>query len=266
MDTDSLMDPSSLSKRASAAEEPPPPPRWPMVSGVFTFPFYLGTLGSWMLVSLGMMVSAWLFMFWWGPGAVLGIDAAHLFGLPTCVAAVLTLGYAASCCLMIVEQTSYGWNAINVSPESDWREWVWNYAYLTVLALESALVGAAVRVACFWESWLPVLLGTFVAYPLVLLGALAASGAWAPLAILDVLKSIPRLYRTWILFYLETSLMLGGWILLVVMGLEETPWLVPLYAAPLLAAGVLIYARLIGRLAGQIAAQTSGSSKRRRRR
>jgi hypothetical protein len=37
----------------------------------------------------------------------------------------------------------------------------------------------------------------------------------------------------------------------------QGPWLVPLYAAPLLATIILIYARLIGRLAGCISAATS---------
>ncbi|MGD0383748.1 MAG: hypothetical protein ABSA77_09515, partial [Thermoguttaceae bacterium] len=35
-------------KRVSAAEELPPPPRWPMLSGIFLYPFYLSALGSWM--------------------------------------------------------------------------------------------------------------------------------------------------------------------------------------------------------------------------
>jgi hypothetical protein len=247
---------TSVLERVSTAAKPPPPPRWPMLSGTFTFPFYLGTLAAWMFISLGLMVTGWLLLFWLGPGAVLGLDSARLFGIPTLAAALLTLGYAASCCLMIIEETSHGWKAIDVSPEGDWKEWVWNYAHLAVLALQAAMVGAVMRLLCGSDSWLPVFAGTFLAFPLVLLGALAADGAWVPLAIAKVLRSIVGLLPTWMFFYLATAALMVGWISLTATGLEQEPWLVPLYAAPLLAMVILIYARLVGRLAGCIAAET----------
>jgi hypothetical protein len=52
--------------------------------------------------------------------------------------------------------------------------------------------------------------------------------------------------------------MIAGWTLLVKDQLAgQGPWLVPLYAGPLLATIILIYARLIGRLAGCISAATA---------
>jgi len=247
-------------KRVSTAEEPPPPPRWPLLSGILTFPFYPSSLAAWMGISIGLMVTGWFFMVWFGPGLILGMWSARLFGLPTCVAGALTFGYAASCCLITIEETSNGWNAFEVSPGMEWKEWIWNLAHFIVLGLQSAMVGLVVQQICllmkFSNSWLPMVAGAYAVFPLVLLGALAAEGAWFPLAIGTILRSLVPLWWAWGLFYLEISAMAVGWTLLIKTGLVRAPWIVPLYAAPLLAAAILIYARLTGRLAAYIAEET----------
>jgi hypothetical protein len=241
----------------SAAPELPPPPRWPMLSGVLTFPFYLNTLCPWFFTSLGLMIAAWILMFWLGPGLILGLTGARLFGMATCATAMITIGYAASCCLVIIEATSNGYDSIEISPGLEWKEWIWNYAHIAVLALEATLVGLALRLVCLSDSWQITAVGAFIAFPLVLLGALAADGAWAPVAIGQVLRSIIRLPGTWVLFYAETTGLALAWISITVAGLiSPEPWPTPIYSAPFLAAYILIYARLIGRLAGCIAADS----------
>jgi hypothetical protein len=246
-------------KRPGAAEEPPEPPRWPMLSGILTFPFYLNTLAAWMYISFGLMVTGWLLMVWIAPrlGLILGAMSVRLFGLPTCLMGSLTFGYVATCCLMIIEQTSQGWDSVDVSPGMEWKEWLWNLAHLIALGLQAAVVGFAVQILSNSDSWLPMVVGTFAAFPLVLLGALAAEGAWVPLAIATVLRSLVALWWAWGLFYLQTAALAVGWVLLTKAGLAESPWVVPLYAGPLLAAIILIYARLAGRLAGCIAVESA---------
>jgi hypothetical protein len=244
-------------KRVSAADEPPPPPRWPMLSGIFTFPFYLNTLGPWMFISLGLMVFGWLFMFWLEYGDVMGATTAYYLGLPALAAGILVSGYAASCCFNIIEKTANGWDTFEVSPGNEWKEWIWSFLHLTVLASQAGVVGYALQLVCSSDSWLPMAAGTLAVFPLVLLGALAAGGAWAPMAILTILRSLFLTWRAWALFYLETGTMIVAWTLLTRAGLVgETSWLTPLFAGPLLAAILLIYARLTGRLAGCIAAAT----------
>lgn len=240
-------------RRVSAAKELPKPPRWPMLNGVLTFPFYLNTLGPWVIISLGLMFAAAMLMIWVGPGRILGLLGARLFGLPTCAAALLTFGYASTCCMTIMEATSNGHDSIEISPGIDWKEWTWNYAHIMVLLLQAALVGMVVRLVCFTGSWQVMIVGTFVAFPLVLMGALAADGAWMPTAIWPVLRSLVRAPGAWGLFYVQVTVLTGVWLWLTVSGLRRSPWVVPLYSAPFLAALILIYARLIGRLAGCIA-------------
>ncbi len=245
-------------KRVSAAEELPPPPRWPMLSGIFVFPFYLSTLGSWMFISAGLMVFGWLFMFWLEYGDVLGVDSVYYLGLPVLSAGILTFGYAASCCFSIIEGTATGWDSFEVSSGVEWKEWIWSFLHLTALLAQAGIVGYALELVCSTESWLPMVVGTLAVFPLVLLGALAADGAWAPLAIGKTLQSIFLVGWAWGLFYLETMPMLAVWAWLVKTQLAgQGPWLAPLYAGPLLATIILIYARLIGRLAGCISAATA---------
>ena len=181
----------------------------------------------------------------------------RVFGLPACVTGVLTLGYAATCCLTIIETTSYGWDSFEVSPSWEWKEWIWNFGRIAALLVQAAMVGAAVRWLVAPASWTPMVAGTLAAFPLVLLGALASSEAWVPLAIKTILWSLAPLWWAWGLFYLETGAMAWGWIVLTRAGLHDGPWPMPLYAAPLLAAAILIYARLLGRLAGCIVTETA---------
>ncbi len=118
-------------KRVSAAEGLPPPPRWPMIEGVLSFPFYLNTLGSWMFITFGLMLTAWLLMFWIEYGTIGGMSTAYYIGMPTCLTGILTIGYAASCCLTIIQETSNGWDTFEVSPGMEWKEWVWSFAHIT---------------------------------------------------------------------------------------------------------------------------------------
>jgi hypothetical protein len=243
-------------KRVSAAKELPPAPRWPMLSGIFTFPFYLGTLGSWMFMSAGLMVFGWLFMFWIEYGAM-DMSTVYYLGLPVFAAGVLTFGYAASCIFGIIEGTSNGWDSFEVSTGAEWKEWFWSFLHITALLAQAGMVGYALELVCATDSWLPMAVGTLAVFPLVLLGALAADGAWVPLAIGKTVQSFFLVGWAWGLFYLETTPMLLGWALLVKTGLAQEPWLAPLYAGPLLAMIILIYARLVGRLAGCISAATT---------
>jgi len=244
-------------KRISAAEELPSSPRWPMLSGIFFYPFYLSALGSWMFISAGLMVFGWLFMFWIEYGAM-DMSTVYYLGLPAFTAGVLTFGYAASCCFSIIEGTSNGWDSFEVSPGIEWKEWIWSFLHISALLAQAGMVGYALELVCYSESWLPMVVGTLAVFPLVLLGALAADGAWAPLAIGKTLQSFFLVGWAWRLFYVETTPMIAGWAWLVKTQLAgQGPWLVPLYAGPLLATIILIYARLIGRLAGCISAATT---------
>jgi len=103
----------------SASSAPPPPPRWPMVSGIFLFPWYPQTLGPWMGMSFGLGLTGFLLLVLLGPAMQLGLLGLRLFLPPVCAAGVLAFGYAAACCLNTIEETLYGWDSIETWPDVD---------------------------------------------------------------------------------------------------------------------------------------------------
>ncbi len=236
----------------SEAAPAPPPPRWPMFSGVFTFPWYLQTLTCWMAISVGLIVIFYMLGLMLGPGQRLGLAAARYFIPCITVTVVLTFSYASVCCLKVIEGTSYGLDSIDCAPDVGCKEWVYSYAYMTCQLALAVMAGGSLRLLTFLGEWAPVLPGAFVAFPIILLGSLAADNAWLPLAIWPVLRSLRPLWRQWALFYVETAGLIVAWMLVSFAGLSVSPWLVPLYSAPLFAAVMLIYAGLIGRLASCI--------------
>jgi len=233
----------------SQVEPLPPPPRWPMFSGVFTFPWRLQTLGCWMGISFGLIVTGYLFGVLFGPAARVGIMAVRAIFPAACAAQLLALSYAAVCLLKVIEETSYGVDRVDCSVDMGWKEWSYSYAYLLFQIILAATVGYGLKLITFSDSWLPMIIGTFLALPIILLSSLAANAAWLPLSPAPVLRSFGPLWRQWGLFYIYTGGLYVAWELLTLAGLRQSPWLVPLYSGPMMAAAMLIYARLLGRLA-----------------
>jgi hypothetical protein len=65
-----------------------------------------------------------------------------------------------------------------------------------------------------------------------------------------VLKSFGSLWWAWLILYLETGAMLIGWVIVTLIPMATGGlYLMPFISGPLLAAGLMIYARLLGRLA-----------------
>ncbi len=243
--------------RAALARQSAPPPRLPLITDALVFPFRLHVFGPWMTISAGSILTGWLTMFWIQYGTVLGMTSARLIGLPVCLFATMTFGYAASCCLTIIEETSYGRDGFEIIAGLEWKEWVWKLGRIVTLGLFAGIVGLAVESLGLSETYVPMAAATFVAFPIILLGALATDGAWVPLEILPVLRSLVRLWYVWGVFFIATGLMAAGWTWLTVAGLvSQAPWLTPLYAGPLLATLILVYVRFVGRLAARISAVT----------
>jgi hypothetical protein len=231
----------------------PERPRLPMLTGVFLFPFQLKTLEVLIFSTIGLLLGGWLLMFWIAYGAIGGTTTVYYIGVPTCATIITTLGYVATCGMKIIEATSENDESFEIAIGFEWKEWIWNFAHILALVLQAGMVGAVVKVLVPVHPWLPMIAATYVVFPIVLLGAMAADGAWMPIAIGSVLRSLISVGWAWALFYLETTVPIVVWCLLLIAGLSSySPWLTPLYAAPLLAIYFLFYARLLGRLASCI--------------
>ncbi len=242
-----------LADRPGAPPPLPSPPKRPMLEGTLIFPWYPCALLPWVVITAGMVFSGYLLMVLWGPAAKLGGIGLRAMGPPAYVATLMTLAYACTCAIKVIEETSHGLDSVECEPDLNWKEWFYSFAYIACLLLQAGAVGMLVRAASLTDSWLPMSITTLVLFPWFLLGGLAADGAWVPLAVRHVMRTFPALAVQWGFFYLQTGAIALVWTLVTVGGLATAPWLVPLYSGPILAAGVLVYARLVGRMAWCIA-------------
>jgi len=103
----------------------PPPPRWPMLTGVFNFPWYRQSLIPWMMISVaftlaGLAVTLCYF-FLSGPSFIVG----RVIALPAGILTAAAASYTSNVFLTVIERTSDGYDGIEEWPLPDWREGFW---------------------------------------------------------------------------------------------------------------------------------------------
>jgi ribosomal protein S27E len=239
-------------------EAPVPPPRWTFYSGVFTFPWRKAVIGRWGGMTVGFTALFLLLsIFAVGPadgGAGLGVVALGFFALPLIWVLIFTLSYSAACCLRILESTAAGLDDVEGWPDPIWKEWAGQLIYLLWIAAMPTVVcfgiGRLAQLAGL-SLW-PVMLGLlFVIFPIVLLSALEANSVWVPLT-RPILVSLWQLWWGWGLFYLESGCLAGLLWAQIYFGRSGFEIATLISFAPMLSACMVIYARLLGRLAWKI--------------
>jgi len=202
-------------------------------------------------------VAGALALFGVGTGGGVGSIAVVAMGflvLPIFWSSIWTFSYAATLILAVVEETAAGNDEINW-PDEDWRQRVWKFLYVGYLLVLAALAGAGVGVLVQRYSghfWPPLFTTIFFAFPIIVLSSLEASSPWAPITPAILRSLIVRMW-CWGFFYIETALVAAPCAVLVFFGFSfRHPFWTAFLVAPPLSAVVLIYARLLGRLAWRI--------------
>jgi DNA-directed RNA polymerase subunit M/transcription elongation factor TFIIS len=245
-------------KEATRAR-PGPPPRWTFFSGVFGFPAYRNSWSRWVGLSLGLIVplsigrvALNLAMAPAGPWAAAApwIAAAWLCGVTFVFGSIwAVVGFAY--CLSIVRDTADGYNEVENWPEALFLDWIGEFFFLTCSLSVSVLAGLAAGRVLAWcgvAGW-PAVFGCVVLmFPLILLAMLETNSPLNPFS-LPVWRSLFTAWWAWGLFYVETTLLVAA--------AGGLAWLAAIYvpvvgialAAPVLVAALMIYFRLLGRLA-----------------
>ncbi len=235
-----------------------------MSRGCSRFPCYLQTLGVWGLIALGLTLSVLGIVFCiWLVDAGLTL-AARCFAGPIAWIVLLSTSYTSGCFLAVVQGTSEGYDVIDDWPYGDWREWVWSLRYTAVALVFTLLVAAGVGwLTSLAGTWIPAFAAGFFVYPILLLSALETG---SPLSLYSrpVLGSLKSLWWGWAIVYAESGLLLAAWTWYVLAEFPWAPFRTVAVAGPLLAAILLIYARLLGRLVWR--AQPANTRRRKRRR
>jgi DNA-directed RNA polymerase subunit RPC12/RpoP len=230
-------------------------PRWPLLTGVFPFLFFGAVPLVWVFSSAGFAGALWLLltgmeMSGAGYGAVSGMP---LFALG-CASVMICSAGTYTAMLQIVMESSEGNRVIHHWPSLP--DWFASLLYLGVaLPLSGAPGWAIAHIPSIAADprWVAIAnaASIFILFPIVMLSQLDIN---SPAGLLSgrVLASIKRCPFSWTFFYFEIAVMAaicGGAMYVVETRYPSaTLWLVPLYVAAL-----ILFARLIGRLAWRLA-------------
>ncbi|MBW3543005.1 MAG: hypothetical protein KY476_22310 [Planctomycetes bacterium] len=247
---------------AIRSSEPDPPPKWTFFSGVFTFPWRPGSLSRWVLMTLGfftfgLVASGLLALaqsFYW-------LIVLVVFFPVLCAVALLSLSYAAAAFVPVLVDTSAGNDRVENWLEPYWKDWAVQFMYLMCLIGTSVLAGHAtgwIAEQLGGAYWPVLAVVTYLVFPVVTLSSQEANSLFVPVTA-PILRSVVRHWPSWLAFYAISGGVLaacGGAIALLN---EWSAFAALLCSGPFLATVLLLYPRLLGRLAWR-------ASQRRRKR
>jgi hypothetical protein len=235
---------------------PAPAPRWTFFSGVFTFPWRAQSFLPWLILSLGIalcLLVGFLIIGGITSGTKEGVVAGGFFMLGWVWLLILTGSYASACVFAVTETTAYNYDEPYDWPEPDYRERMMHLLWLGwCLGLAIALVvGPAAAISQELQSRITlVAIGAGFLFPIFLLSTLETNSLspFSP----PLWGSVVKQPAPWIVFYVLSSVIIGACGVLTVVLVRRMGMVAALAAGPLWAAGMLIYARLLGRLAWKI--------------
>jgi hypothetical protein len=243
----------SRPKVKRTVSEAPPLPVWPLANGVFNFlfyrnvwPYWLG-YGSWFALALtGLYYAIYL--------SHHSISMmATVFLLKPVVLAFGCLWFATSSLFRTITQdTADGLDRVENWPDSIFLAAEISDPFYSVNAVGLTIVVGGALMALIRglgaDAWLVGPICTVLFFPLFLLSMLANDSPMMPFS-RPVWRGVLHSVGSWALFYLESTLILGGAGYLTYLAWIEGNGLLILGAGFLDFGAFLVYARLLGRLA-----------------
>jgi len=252
--------------------EPPPVPAFPLWQGVYGFPWHPGTLRAWFLFGLGLSLVA--LMGWWLRWLILNYLNLWIFILVMkgfVLFLLWTGAYAGDYFFETVQDTAAGIDRVKW-PDGGVKEKVFSFLYLFWLfvytAIPLALLVTPLRFVLGTQVFFWSLIPSFLfVFPLGLLSSLANDSGtvvWNG----NVFASLVRKPLTWLQFFAVTPLLLFFCLVLGALTIwGQLVFLVPV-TGYVWSACLLIYGRLLGRVAWVIsgAAEQAEAAVRRAKR
>ena len=237
-----------------------PPTFWQM----FTFMGHSAAWTRWLTLGLGAAVVAFVPLFAvdlaGGSGEAVtsefAVIAIQLVQIASLILAVFWAGMALPACLIILEETAAGTDAIEDWPAFGSFLCVENAVALSGLAYSAVighLIGQLPR-ALGAPDWLGIPLGVFFLFPIVLLSLLERDSLlnfFSP----QIAGSLVSHWFTWLLFYVQSILLLAALLLVVVPASRVFGTPAALVAGPWFTAILMVYFRLMGRLAWHVSGE-----------
>ncbi|HEV3416794.1 MAG TPA: hypothetical protein VG056_08285, partial [Pirellulales bacterium] len=243
-----------VARAEAARRQPPPLPRWPLVTGVFSFPCYSNVCVRWLGLSLWLAIVLALLQGFIAMMAVRSVGSwvvAVFVSLPLFVSGGVWWIVMSSPLLAVLEDTSEGVDRVENWPHS---VWLYNSIRDPIFVLNSGLLsllpGVAIDAALgrfVAVSWIALPISAVVLFPFILLSMLEVDSVFAPVS-LPIWRSVRKTRAAWIGMYAESA---GLWALVGIIAFSawrngSTLWLA--LAASAVVGGLFIYFRLLGRL------------------
>ena len=231
-------------------EHVPDVPKWTFFSRVFTFPWQGANLTRWVAIAFGLTVTGEFLVATvehMRGGVGLGTLLLPVLSMLTAVMALLTLSFAAPCFLAAVQDTADGFDEVQESTLPEWDQWFFSFfSVLNIWMLSGAIGFPFTWIEAIGPLAIPVC--NLLFFPVLLLSAMECESFLLPYSP-PILASLLRVGWAWLVFYLIATALVVGWFAVASLTIAFAPYLVVLVLAPALGAVVLIYARLLGRLA-----------------
>jgi hypothetical protein len=232
-------------------------PRFPLLTGILSFPFQAGCRERWAALTIGLLIWAWLIVdgvpAWatWqgdpvGAMAAMGGLAQTMIGA---IGAIIWLAAASNILIAIVSQSAAGADRIREWPPMNFIMSMGEMLPVSVAAIFAAAPGWMLGRLIAEEPWQLALLtvgSLLLGFPVAHLSQLAGNSTWE-LIELKVLGTMVRCPFSMILFYLESAILAAICAAAGIFAAQFHEYLA-LAFAPLYVFCLLLYARLLGRL------------------
>ncbi len=238
-----------------------PKMEWHLFLGGFGFPWTPGAVLQWLLIAIWATVAGWLAHTALALRSDRALEGDNMFQTIVALLAALAAMIAGLCCagiaaihgLTILLETTAGNDRMENWPNVGlFLDWIGELWFIFNTAAVSLLLGMGL-------DWLlPGLLTSreytvgvtvFVVFPILLLCTLESDSPFVPVSTV-VFASLGRHAIAWLAFYLQAGSLLAAAVAMVYyLGPQLEPRLFIPLAALLFAAVVMIYFRLLGRLA-----------------
>ncbi len=249
-------------------EVAPDPPKWTFFSGVFGYPWRGVNLTRWTAMSFGLSISG---MMAFATVQLLGLGGGALsqsalqgilMALCTIPMMLAALSFSAASCQAAIQDTADGHDVPQDDSLPEWDHWA--FTFLAWLCLWGA-AGATGYPLSLLIGPAAFLIHGIVLFPVLVLSAMEADSFLLPFS-LPVLRSLGYYWYGWLMFYLLTTALLAAWIVLFDLGVSQAPYLTLFFSGPVQAALLLIYARLLGRVAWRASGTPAPTGKKKSKR
>lgn len=233
----------------------PKPPKRPFLSNVFQFPWSdAGTLARWGMISGGLSLAGFfgaLILMLVSMGGLGGAIPGLFLVTAQMVVLTWTLSYATSCAFTIIQDTGAGLNKVEGWPDGGVQEWLSDLLAVVFVFFASGLVSYLMGYALQPITGMigpPTLIIHGLLFPSALLSALDADSILVPYSEMTIrsLRRIPGKWLQMLSLYFCVWLAAGAILIPLFM---LNPMVAGIACGPVIAAGIFISARLIGRQA-----------------